>query len=158
MGVEIERKFLLASEAWRSEVRDRERMVQGYLAETDTCSIRVRVAGDRASINFKGLTIGARRSEFEFPVPVEDGREMLNLYCGGRLIDKTRHLVRHGHHDWEIDEFHGANAGLVVAEVELEDEAEVLDRPDWLGREVTDDPRYYNIRLVEHPWPEWGGE
>ena len=130
-------------------------MVQGYIAETETCSIRVRVAGDRAWINFKGLTIGARRSEFEYAVPADEAREMLALYCGGRVIEKTRHHLRCGDHTWEIDEFDGANTGLIVAEVELECEDEQVSLPAWVGEEVTHDPRYYNIRLVTQPFSEW---
>jgi len=158
MGVEIERKFLVRSEAWRREVQRSDPMVQGYLAETGTCSIRVRLDGDNAWLNFKGLTLGTRRTEFEYAVPVEDARQMLDLYCGARTIAKTRHHVRHGDHDWEIDEFEGANAGLIVAEIELAAVNEPFDSPDWIGREVTDDARYYNIRLVEDPWTEWDRE
>jgi len=158
LAIEIERKFLVSSDDWRDGVLSSVPMVQGYLAETGTCSIRVRIGGDRAWLNFKGLTIGARRTEFEYEVPHGEARQMLGLYCEGRLIEKTRHYVRHGKHDWEIDEFHGTNAGLIVAEVELSDEDESFARPDWAGREVTHDPRYYNIRLVEHPWSEWGHE
>jgi adenylate cyclase len=155
VAVEIERKFLVASAGWRQSVASSVRMVQGYLAETDSCSIRVRLAGDRASLNFKGLTVGARRTEFEYPIPLIDARQMLELYCGDRLIEKVRHYTRHGEHVWEIDEFGGANEGLVVAEVELESEDEAISTPAWLGEEVTHDPRYYNIRLVEQPYSEW---
>ncbi len=158
MAVEIERKFLVSRDDWRDQARSTARMVQGYLAETGVCSIRVRIGRDQAWLNFKGLTIGARRTEFEYPIPLDDAREMLDLYCESRIIEKTRHHVRHGGHDWEVDEFHGANTGLVVAEVELEAEGEAFTRPDWIGREVTHDPRYYNIRLVEHPWTEWADE
>ncbi len=155
MAVEIERKFLVASAAWRDNVDSSVAMVQGYIAETETCSIRVRVAGDRAWISFKGLTIGARRSEFEYAVPADEAREMLALYCGGRVIEKTRHHLRCGDHTWEIDEFDGANTGLIVAEVELECEDEQVSLPAWVGEEVTHDPRYYNIRLVTQPFSEW---
>jgi len=155
MGIEVERKFLVLSDAWRGQAESCVPVLQGYLAETAVCSIRVRVAGDRAWLNFKGLTIGARRTEFEYPIPVEEALQMLDLYCEGRLIEKTRHLVPYAGHVWEIDEFHGANAGLVVAEIELANEDEAYARPEWMGREVTDDPSYYNIRLVEHPWEEW---
>lgn len=155
MAVEIERKFLVNCDVWRGQVESSVAMVQGYLAETDSCSIRVRLSGDTASLNFKGLTIGARRTEFEYPVPPEDARQMLDLYCGTRLIEKTRHYLRLSDWTWEIDEFNGANAGLVVAEVELDSEDDDFARPEWLGREVTSDPRYYNIRLVECPYSEW---
>jgi len=110
LAIEIERKFLVSSDDWRDGVLSSVPMVQGYLAGSGTCSIRVRIGGDRAWLNFKGLTIGARRTEFEYEVPHGEARQMLGLYCEGRLIEKTRHYVRYGKHDWEIDEFHGTNA------------------------------------------------
>jgi adenylate cyclase len=113
------------------------------------------VAGDRAWLNFKGLTVGARRTEFDYPVPLADARQMLELYCGDRFIEKIRHYARVEQDVWEIDEFAGANAGLVVAEIELASEDQEISTPDWLGEEVTSDPRYYNIRLVEEPYSEW---
>ncbi len=155
MAIEIERKFLVNGDAWQAQVESSVAMIQGYLAETESCSVRVRLAGDAASLNFKGLTIGARRTEFEYPVPAEDAEQMLDLYCGTRLIEKTRHYLRFHDRTWEIDEFSGANTGLVVAEVELDSEEQEFARPEWLGREVTQEPRYYNIRLVEHPYSEW---
>ena len=155
MAIEIERKFLVNGDAWQAQVESSVAMIQGYLAETESCSVRVRLAGDAASLNFKGLTIGARRTEFEYPLPTEDAEQMLDLYCGTRLIEKTRHYLRIRDCIWEIDEFSGANAGLVVAEVELDSEEQEFARPEWLGREVTHEPRYYNIRLVEHPYSEW---
>ena len=155
MAIEIERKFLVNGDAWQAQVESSVAMIQGYLAETESCSVRVRLAGDAASLNFKGLTIGARRTEFEYPVPAEDAEQMLDLYCGTRLVEKTRHYLRFRDRTWEIDEFSGANAGLVVAEVELDSEEQEFARPEWLGREVTQEPRYYNIRLVEHPYSEW---
>jgi adenylate cyclase len=158
VATEIERKFLVSSSGWRDGARASIPMVQGYLAQTGVCSVRVRIGGDRAWLNFKGLTIGARRTEFEYAIPIEDARQMLDLYCDRPLIEKTRHYVRYGDHDWEIDEFEGANAGLIVAEVELAKEDETFATPDWVGREVTHDPRYYNMCLVEHPWSEWDHE
>ena len=158
MGLEIERKFLLVTPAWRDEVVASKPIVQGYIALTESCSIRVRVAGTEATLNFKGLTIGMKRSEFEYPIPLDDARAMLEEYCGDRRIEKRRHLVDHAGHRWEIDEFEGANAGLVVAEVELASEDETFERPGWLGEEVTEDLRYYNIALVERPYGSWSGE
>jgi adenylate cyclase len=155
MGVEIERKFLLSSDAWRDEVVAQADMIQGYLALTNRCSVRVRISGEEATLNFKGLTIGIRRSEFEYSIPVADARAMIDEYCGEHLIDKRRHLVDHAGSRWEIDEFRGANAGLVVAELELDDPEERFARPSWLGREVTDELRYYNIALLERPYREW---
>lgn len=155
MGIEIERKFLVATKSWRDEVEASVAMVQGYLAETDSCSVRVRIAGESATLNFKGMTFGSSRHEFEYPIPVAEAREMLERFCGERIIEKVRHHVRDGDYLWEVDEFGGANRGLVVAEVELASEDDSLSPPPWVGREVTDDPRYYNIRLVDRPYMEW---
>ncbi len=158
MGVEIERKFLVAGDGWRQEVVSSKTLRQGYLALTERCSVRVRIAGDDANLNFKGLTIGIRRSEFEYPIPLADAEAMLEDYCGANVIDKRRHLVDHAGHRGEIDEFAGENAGLVVAELELESEDEAFERPDWLGEEVTGDIRYYNVALVQHPYRSWPDE
>jgi adenylate cyclase len=155
VGVEIERKFLLASESWRDSVLRTERMIQGYLAESPSCSVRVRVTGDRADLNLKGITVGARRSEFEYPLPLADGQYMLDHYCGERMVEKLRHYVDFGGRRWEIDEFLGRNAGLLVAELELASEAEEFARPPWLGREVTGDARYYNLMLADRPFGSW---
>jgi adenylate cyclase len=156
MALEIERKFLVATDAWRDAVTSSVSIVQGYIAETDSCSARVRIQGEFGSLNFKGLTIGSMRDEFEFPIPVDEAREMMARFCGSRTIEKVRHHVTVDGHVWEVDEFGGANAGLVVAEVELGSLDETPTIPPWAGEEVTDDVRYYNIRLVEHPWTEWG--
>ena len=155
MATEIERKFLVRSADWRVQVSGSEAIVQGYLSATPDCSVRVRIAGDRATLNIKGLTVGARRSEYEYPVPVADAREMLNAFCGSRIVDKVRHLVPGDGAHWEVDEFRGDNAGLIVAEIELDDESSDFHRPGWLGDEVTDDPRYYNQNLADHPFRTW---
>lgn len=154
MAVEIERKFLLRSDAWRERVERSEAMSQFYLANGPATSIRIRIAGASAWLNIKGRTIGARRLEFEYPVPLKDARQMQAAFEGPR-IDKTRHYLRVGQHRWEVDEFHGDNAGLVVAEIELGAEDEIFARPGWLGAEVTDDVRYYNVSLAERPWQDW---
>lgn len=130
-------------------------MVQGYLAGGARASVRVRIAGDRAWLNVKGGGYVASRQEFEYAIPVDDAREMLESLCDGPLVEKTRHFVPHGGLEWEVDEFHGRNEGLVVAELELDREGQPFDRPPWLGPEVTHLPRYYNVRLVEHPYSEW---
>ncbi len=155
MGREIERKFLVAGEAWRSAAVKSLRMEQGYLAESDKASVRIRVAGDDARLNIKGGGLVAARPEFEYPVPLEDGRELLETLCRKPTIAKTRHWVPHDGREWEVDEFHGANAGLVVAEIELEAEDAEFERPDWAGAEVTHLHRYYNVRLVDHPYSQW---
>jgi adenylate cyclase len=154
MSREIERKFLLKSDAWRSQVRERRAMSQGYLASGGRLSVRVRVAGNDAWLNIKAGGLVASRDEYEYPVPLDEARELLAL-AQGPLIEKTRHLVEHGGMTWEIDEFHGENAGLVVAEIELDNEDEPFARPPWLGVEVTQHRRYYNVCLVTHPHSAW---
>lgn len=161
MAIEIERKFLLASGAWRASVQDSTRMAQAYLAGTGEaaarCSVRVRIAGDAANLNIKSRTLGAMRSEFEYPIPLSDAENLMAL-ASGTVVDKTRHRLWHGGHCWEIDEFHGGNAGLMVAEIELDAVDAPFDRPDWLGREVTDLPRYYNLALSIRPFGSWSEE
>jgi adenylate cyclase len=154
MGMEIERKFLVIGDGWRAAAVRRERIVQGYLANTERGSIRVRIAGDRAGLNIKSMTLGIERREFDYPVPLADAEAMLGL-CMRPLIEKTRHYVPCGAHTFEVDEFEGANAGLVVAELELPDADEAFVRPPWLGREVSHEPRYYNVCLVTHPYSAW---
>ncbi len=155
MAVEIERKFLLRDESWREQVADSRPMAQGYLGG-DYSSVRVRISGRQAWLNIKSLELGVQRLEFEYPIPLEDAREMLEKLCGGRRIEKIRHRVPWKGHCWEVDEFLDENAGLVVAEIELQSPDEVFERPPWLGREVTDDERYYNVALVQNPWRQWG--
>ena len=155
VAIEIERKFLTCNDRWRREVARSIVMQQGYLAGSSDCSIRVRLSDGQAHLNIKSATLGIRRTEFEYVVPRADAELMLATLCGTRTLEKTRHFVKHNGHIWEIDEFHGANAGLTVAELELDAEDEVFERPSWLGVEVSDDPRYYNSRLVEHPYKNW---
>lgn len=155
MGREIERKFLVADDRWRRDVTRSARMEQGYLAESGSVSVRIRVAGDEARLNIKGGGLVAARAEYEYAVPLEDGRELLAAWCRKPTVAKTRHWVPCGGRDWEVDEFHGANEGLVVAEIELEAEGAAFERPAWAGAEVTHLPRYYNVRLVDHPYSEW---
>lgn len=152
--MEIERKFLVTNDNWRQHITSSVRMVQGYLGGNDHSSVRIRVNNDMADINIKAKVIGAQRSEFEYAIPIEDAMEMLEL-CEKPLIEKTRHHVEHYEHVWEIDEFAGENAGLIVAEVELNAIEEEFERPDWLGAEVTEDVRYYNICLVTNPYSSW---
>lgn len=152
MGIEIERKFLVKGEDWRdapaTEIR------QGYLNRDKERTVRVRIAGERAFLTIKGLNKGAARAEFEYLVPLEDARQMLAL-CEPPLIEKRRHVVEYRGSRWEVDEFLGANAGLVVAEIELTTPDQPFTRPDWLGEEVTEDPRYYNSSLSFHPFSQW---
>jgi adenylate cyclase len=154
MPREIERKFLLKSDAWRSQARESRLMSQGYLSSTDRVSVRVRIAGNEAWLNIKSGGLVRSRQEYEYPVPLDEARELLAL-AEGPLIEKTRYFVEHGAMTWEVDEFHGANSGLVVAEVELDSEDAAFARPPWLGVEVTELGRYYNHCLVSHPYRAW---
>jgi adenylate cyclase len=154
MGTEIERKFLLQGDAWRSLAAGI-RYRQGYLSSAKERTVRVRTAGDAAFLTIKGLATGATRAEYEYAIPLEDGNEMLDTLAEQPLIEKVRYTIAHGNAVWEIDEFLGENQGLVVAEVELSSEDQPFDRPEWLGEEVTGDPRYYNSSLVAHPYSRW---
>ena len=155
MATEIERKFLVRDEAWRQRSDKGLRMRQGYVSGGERASVRVRVQGDQAFLNIKSATLGVWRREFDYPIPLDDAEEMLAQLCAGPLIEKTRYHVAHAGHTWEVDVFEGDNAGLVVAEIELEHEDEVFDKPEWAGAEVSHDPRYYNVCLVKHPYKEW---
>jgi adenylate cyclase len=154
MGSEIERKFLVSGTAWK-QAGPGERIRQGYLALDPACTVRVRAAGERGSLAIKGPTTGITRLEFEYSIPLADAQRLLDELCHQPLIDKTRYALEVGGHRWEVDEFHGANAGLVVAEIELQHEDEEFERPDWLGEEVSHDPRYYNAGLVRKPFASW---
>lgn len=153
MGVETERKFLVTGNAWRS-LADPVAYSQGYLSRGHGVTVRVRIAGNEAYLTVKGPVKGLSRAEFEYPIPVDDAREILPL-SQGPLIEKTRRHITVGNHIWEVDEFLGANRGLVVAEIELSDPNEEISPPPWIGEEVTGDPRYYNSNLVHHPFTEW---
>lgn len=156
MATEIERKFLVRDAGWRAGADAGTHYRQGYLAGSEQCSVRVRAAADAAWLNIKGARVGASREEFEYPVPLADARAMLDALCGDRVLEKIRYRVRHAGHVWEVDCFEGANAGLVVAEIELAAEDEPFQCPPWVGREVTGEARYYNARLVTHPYRDWG--
>jgi len=153
MPVEIERKYLVRGEQWRSQVQDSQAMAQGYLGG-DRCSVRVRIEGGQALLNIKSRTAGPARLEFEYPIDFDEAGQILSALAGDRVL-KTRHRVRHHGHLWEIDEFSGDNAGLVVAEIELQQIDEEFAHPSWLGREVTDERRYYNVHLAQVPFCSW---
>lgn len=155
MPIEIERKFLLSNDAWRDEVIRSSRIRQGYMGKIDKASVRIRVQGDKANINIKSATLDIRRMEYEYEIPLDEAEEMLDQLCNQPQIDKTRFIVKQGKHVWEIDEFYGDNQGLLVAEVELGSEDEEIIKPDWVGEEVTADPRYYNVSLITRPFKEW---
>lgn len=155
MATEIERKYLVRDESWRSQVHHRVHYRQGYLANNEKCAVRVRVGGETAYLSVKGSTVGASRLEFEYPVPLADAQIMLRELCTHFIIEKTRHLVRYEAQEWEVDVFEGDNTGLVVAEIELEDEAQAVALPPWAGDEVTHDVRYYNSNLAVTPYTRW---
>lgn len=156
MAVEIERKFLVADvsarAAWRAAVGVA--YCQGYLNRDKTRTVRVRIAGDAAFLTIKGISVGATRAEFEYAIPLLDAQALLAL-CDGPLIEKTRYALVDQGTVWEVDDFAGDNAGLVVAEVELHSETQVFEKPDWLGDEVTHDARYFNSNLASHPFARW---
>ena len=154
MGEEIERKFLVSGEAWR-EMAEGTRYRQGFLSTEPERTVRVRVAGTRGSITVKGKSLGARRAEFEYEIPVADAERMLDTLCKRPLIEKVRYVLAVGAHTWEIDVFEGDNAGRGVAEIELRREDEAFETPEWVGDEVTDDPRYFNSNLVANPYRAW---
>ena len=155
MPLEIERKFLLKGGGWRLAAHGAKRLRQGYLNSEERCSVRVRTDGSRAWLNIKSATLGTQRQEFEYQIPLADAHQMLDTLSLKPLIEKVRHLVTVGRHVWEIDEFEGDNAGLVVAEIELKHPDEDFEKPDWLGEEVTHDVRYYNTSLRRHPFKDW---
>jgi CYTH domain-containing protein len=153
VAVEIERKFLVRDDSWNDGTPG-VRIAQGYLSVDPARSVRVRIAGENAWLTIKGATSGISRAEFEYPIPVADARDLLER-CLPSVIDKTRHCIRFGGHLWEIDVFHGANEGLVLAEVELADESAAPQDPPWLGAEVSCDDRYYNLSLAATPFGEF---
>jgi adenylate cyclase len=155
MAKEIERKFRVRSDAWRAEIQRSTLLRQGYLANNERVSVRVRLEGEQALLSVKSMERRMSRDEYEVPVPVEDAREMLDRLCEGIPVEKWRHIVVHEGSEWEIDEFLGANAGLVIAELELESEDAAFAHPSWLGPEVTDEERYYNFRLSQKPYRHW---
>ena len=156
MGIETERKFLVSDDSWRPEAVNSEDIRQAYLANTTRSSIRIRTMGETANINIKQMLVGPSRTEYEYAIPVNEANELLDSLCEPVEIQKTRYFVPIGPHTWEIDVFSGANSGLVVAEIELQSIEEEFSKPGWLGPEVTDDVRYYNVALASKPWSEWG--
>ncbi|OOG62250.1 CYTH domain protein [Rhodanobacter sp. B04] len=161
MGIEIERKFLLASDGWRAAIARSESIAQGYLVGAQAlrdgnarASVRARLAGEQAWLNIKAATPGIARAEFEYAIPVADARVLLATLCDG-VLEKVRHHVRVDGVLFEIDEFLGDNAGLIVAEVELPAVDAAFPRPPWLGREVSALMRYYNVNLIAHPYRQW---
>ena len=154
MGREIERKFLVAGDDWRGRAKGIA-IRQGYLCSELTRSVRVRIADDRGTLTIKGIAVGAARAEYEYEIPVGEAEELLDRLCEQPLIEKTRYVVVDAGNAWDIDVFAGDNAGLIVAEVELEDEGQHVDLPAWIGEEITGDPRYLNANLFKKPFGRW---
>lgn len=155
MGLEIERKYLVINELWKKNVTSESRLQQGYLANQKNASVRIRTGKGKAHLNIKSTTIGIRRLEYEYEIPITDANEMLREIAIQPFIEKTRYIVRNGGHDWELDVFEGENRGLIVAELELDSEEEPFEIPEWAGEEVSGDVKYYNVNLINHPYSRW---
>ena len=154
MAIEIERKFLVKEKPFSIAKRSL-KINQGYIINEKSKVIRVREKGDDYFLTIKGNNIGISRLEYDFPISKEDAKELIFHFCKTTLIEKTRHYIEHKGHTWEVDEFHGKNTGLIVAEIELDSEDEKFEIPDWVGEEVTQDDRYYNMNLAIHPFTSW---
>jgi CYTH domain-containing protein len=154
MGREIEKKFLVKGDAWRGLAKGAA-CRQGYLNSAKERTVRIRTIDDRAFLTVKGFTTGAARSEYEYEIPLADGNAILDALVEKPIIEKIRYKVPFAGLTWEIDEFSGDNAGLIVAEVELESEGQIFQRPEWVGEEVTADPRYFNSNLIKNPYTQW---
>ena len=162
MAREIERKFLVKSDEWKALAFQKTHFAQGYLNDISDVSakssVRVRIEGEKANMNIKSLEIGLSRDEYEYDIPLEDGHKILQTLAVGPVIEKIRYLVNVGQHTWEIDEFLGANQGLVVAEVEMASEDEQIEIPNWSAKEVTNISRYYNVSLSKFPFSVWSAD
>lgn len=154
MAKEIEKKFLVKSFEWKNQATG-VAYRQGYLSTVKERTVRVRTVGEKGFLTIKGLTVGVTRSEFEYEIPAADANAMLNDLCERPLIEKNRYKVVHAGLTWEIDEFFGENNGLIVAEVELQDEQQKIDLPAWVGKDISGDPRYFNSNLIKNPFTKW---
>ncbi len=159
MAQEIERKFLVKDDSFKKDAFKSTRIVQGYLSSVPERTVRVRIKGNKGYLTVKGIgnASGASRFEWEIEIPKEDAENLLKI-CEPGVIDKTRYLVKAGKHTFEVDEFYGDNEGLTIAEVELESEDQAFEKPAWLGKEVTGDPRFYNSMLMKNPFKNWKHE
>ena len=155
MGIEIERKFLVRNDAWRSGIQGSYPCTQGYIGLQGPGSARVRIIGSKGFLTLKGPRHGISRSEFEYEIPIEEAQEILERFCSKALISKVRHEVPYEGHLWEIDEFSGENNGLILAEVEIANESEPFVLPDWVGKDISEDERFFNARLAKHPISTW---
>ena len=154
--IEIERKFLVTSEDFKKEALSQKRIQQGYLSSVPERTVRIRIKENQASLTIKGASneTGMSRFEWEKEIPVDEAKKLL-LLCEKGVIDKTRFEVKIGNHTYEVDEFYGKNQGLIMAEIELNSENETFEKPNWLGKEVTNDKRYYNSYLSKNPFTFW---
>jgi CYTH domain-containing protein len=155
MGLEIEKKFLIKDDSWKNQIAGGIYYRQGYISSHPERVVRVRTVENKAYLTIKGKTIGAVRNEYEYEIPYEDATEMLSQLCEKPIIEKIRYKLMYNNLLWEIDEFEAENKGLVVAEVELEDEFQPIDLPPWIGEEVTMQPKYYNASLIKNPFSSW---
>lgn len=152
---EIERKFLVVGDEWRKGAVGTHYR-QGYLNSVKERTVRIRTINDKAFLTVKGLTVGCTRLEFEYAIPYDDCVKMLDELAEKPIIEKTRYKIPAGNDlTWEIDEFHGVNEGLVVAEIEIPSEDTAFVKPEWIGEDVSSDPRYFNSNLVAHPFTTW---
>jgi adenylate cyclase len=154
MAIEIERKFLVKGDTWRS-LGTGQVYRQGYITTVNSTTVRIRIVGDRGYLTIKGKTDGIARSEFEYLIPVEDAQSMLDTLCDRPLIEKIRYKIQLGNLLWEVDEFLGENQGLIMAEVELDDANKTIELPDWIAKEVSSDRKYYNSNLAKYPYQQW---
>ncbi len=154
MAIEIERKFLVKNDSYKA-ISVPQNIAQGYICSSNDRVVRVRIKDDKAFITIKNATIGFSRNEWEYEIPVDEAKSMLTNVCIQPIIEKTRFVMKHHDHIWEIDEFHGENNGLVVAEIELQSETEQFEKPDFITEEVTDDKKYYNAMLFANPFSKW---
>ncbi|MBO9198862.1 MULTISPECIES: CYTH domain-containing protein [Niastella] len=158
MGIEIERKFLVDKEKWDQVTKEKQSLYrQGYMVSDPEKTIRVRLTDKEAFLTIKGLTVGASRQEFEYPIPVYEAQQLLDGFCD-TVVSKIRYFIHHDNKLWEVDEFLGDNEGLMVAEIELESEDEAFSLPDWVGKEVTSEKKYSNSNLAKKPYKSWGKE
>ncbi len=154
MAIEIERKFLLTGTTWKN-LAPGTSYRQGYLNSIKERTVRVRTIDDKGFLTIKGISVGATRVEYEYEIPFDDAENLLNELCEKPIIEKNRYKITHAGFVWEVDEFFGENDGLVVAEIELESEDQTFDKPEWVGEEVTGDPRYFNSNLIKNPFLKW---
>jgi adenylate cyclase len=154
MGVEIERKFLI-DKTKLPTLKNGYAIKQGYIQTVEQTTVRIRIRDKDAFLTIKSKSQGASRLEFEYHIPLSDAQEMLTNLCHASRVEKTRYLIEHEGHTWEVDIFEGSNKGLIIAEIELKSEGETFSLPEWVTEEVTQDERYFNVNLVEHPYQEW---